>query len=144
MTAIADTPLALEMRSYFAARQLCLAATPPCVTRPCDRHHAESAARLGATSCPSCVVGLDAAGEPCPSCDGYGRIWPNASAVASTLATGGTAAAGAGVDGAAGRVLGPPSGQVGGSTLQTDNQPRTVNPRLAEGGPVRPQNESMP
>lgn len=66
------------------------------------------------------------------------------SASASTLATGGTAAAGAGVDGAAGRVLGPPSGQVGGSTLQTDNQPRTVNPRLADGGPVRPQNESMP
>ncbi len=134
MSAVADTPLALEMSAYFAARRLCLAATPPCITRPCERHHAEATVNLGAVPCESCTQGLDAAGEPCLDCDGYSRIWPSVSAPASTLATGGPAAAGAGVDGASG--LSASAGLAAGAP-PSNSRPRGVRPGTPAGdGPA--------
>lgn len=60
----------------------------------------------------------------------------------ASIAPGGSPTSAGAIDGAPG-VERPPA-CAGGSTLQTGNRPRTVNPRAAESGPVRPQEPSMP
>ena len=107
----ARSPMALEIKAYFAGRVLCLQAHPPCAVRPCERHHAEAYRTNGATTCPNCDgTGLDGAFDdlgPCETCDGYGRVWLSPlSALASTSPSAAPRPSAEDVDGVSGACAG--------------------------------------